>query len=104
LQERSGTDKIREYACIPSVDTFLCAKENSVFPVLIPPRQRIALSFHTLYNDVVRWLKPRSTFFLLGTITDPSKGKFELLVENALLRQQLIILHRQVSSVALARI
>ena len=33
---------------------------------------------------------------ILGTITDLAKGKPELLVENALLRQQLVILHRQV--------
>jgi len=41
-------------------------------------------------------MKPRSTSFLLGTVADLTKGKSELLVENALLRQQLIILHRQV--------
>jgi putative transposase len=67
-----------------------------MFPVLIPHRQRIALSFHALHDGMVRWMKPRSTSFLLGTITDLAKGKSELLVENALLRQQLIILRRQV--------
>jgi putative transposase len=41
-------------------------------------------------------MKPRSTSLLLETITDLAKGKSELLVENALLRQQLIILQRQV--------
>src|SRR5947199_7898522 len=41
-------------------------------------------------------MKPRSTSLLLGTIADLAKGKSELLVENALLRQQLIILRRQV--------
>jgi len=33
---------------------------------------------------------------ILGTITDLAKRKPELLVENALLRQQLVILHRHV--------
>jgi putative transposase len=33
---------------------------------------------------------------LLGTLTDLARGKSELLAENALLRQQLIILRRQV--------
>jgi putative transposase len=37
-----------------------------------------------------------STSLLLGTIADLAKGKSELLAENALLRQQLIILHRHV--------
>ena len=67
-----------------------------MFPVLIPLKQRIALCFHALYDGMVRWMKPRSTSLLLGTITDLAKGKSELLVENALLRQQLIILRRQV--------
>jgi putative transposase len=41
-------------------------------------------------------MKPRSTSLLLGTITDLAKGKSDLLIENALLRQQLIILRRHV--------
>jgi putative transposase len=67
-----------------------------VFPVLIALRHRITLCFHALSDGIMRWMKPRSTSLLLGTITDLAKGKSELLVENALLRQQLIILRRQV--------
>ena len=67
-----------------------------MFHVLIPIQQRIARCFHALHEGFVRWMKPRSTSLLLGTIADLAKGKSELLVENALLRQQLIILHRQV--------
>ena len=67
-----------------------------MFPVLIPLRQRIALCFHALHDGMVRWMKPCSTSLLLGTITDLAKGKSELLVENALLRKPLVILHRQV--------
>jgi len=67
-----------------------------VFPVLISLRHRIALYFHALHDGIVRWMKPRSISLLYGAITDLTKGKSELLVENALLRQQLIILHRQV--------
>ena len=96
LREKSGTGRIREDACISYVDTFLCAKENAVFSVLIFLRQRIVLFFHSLHDGMVRWMKPRSTSLLLGTITDLAKGKSELLVENALLRQQLIVLRRQV--------
>jgi len=85
---------MREYACISDVDTFLCAKEDAVFPLLIPLRQRIALCFHALHDGLVRWIKPRSTSLLLGTIADLAKGKSQLLVENTLLRKPLIILHR----------
>jgi putative transposase len=75
---------------------FLFAKEKPVFPDLIPLRHRIILCIHALSDGIVCWVKPRSTSLLLGTITDLATGKSELLVENALLRQQLIILHRQV--------
>jgi putative transposase len=71
-----------------------------VFPVLIPLMQRITLCFHALSDGIVRWMKPRSTSLLLGMIADLAKGKSELLVENALLRQQLIILRRQVTGPA----
>ena len=67
-----------------------------MFPVLIPLRHRMTLCFHALSDGIVSWMKPLSTSLLLGTITDLAKGKSELLVENALLRQQLIILHRHV--------
>src|SRR5205814_1209068 len=39
---------------------------------------------------------PSTTSLALGTFADLTRGKAELLVENALLRQQLIILRRQV--------
>jgi putative transposase len=71
-----------------------------VFPVLIPLMQRITLCFHALSDGIVRWMKPRSTSLLLGMIADQAKGKSELLVENALLRQQLIILRRHVKRTA----
>jgi hypothetical protein len=64
------------------VPFFLFAKEKHVFHLLIPIRQRIALRFHVLYDGIVRWMKPRSTSLLLGTITYLAKGKSELLVEN----------------------
>jgi hypothetical protein len=96
LQERSDKGRIRGHACISCFGIFLFAKEKPVFPVLIPTKQRLALRFHALYDGIVRGMKPRSTSLLLGTIADLARGKSQLLVENALLRQQLIILRRQV--------
>jgi hypothetical protein len=55
-------------------------KEKPVFHVLTSIRQRIAICFHALFNGSVRWMKPRSTSLLLGTITDLAKGRSELLV------------------------
>src|SRR5258708_16675557 len=91
LQESSGNGRIREQSCISYVGWYLAlfAKEKPVFHILIPIRQRIALSFHALHVVLVDWIKLHSTSLVLGTIADLAKGKSVLLVENALLRQQL---------------
>ena len=44
----------------------------------------------------VAWTTPESTSLLLLPLTDLVRSKSELVAENALLRQQLIILCRQV--------
>ena len=51
---------------------------------------------HVLHPHYVRWMKPLSSSLPLGTLTDLGRSKAELVAENALLRQQLIILKRQV--------
>jgi putative transposase len=54
------------------------------------------LCLRTLHHRLVAWTTPDTTSLLLGTLTDISRSKSELVEENALLRQQLIILRRQV--------
>ena len=54
------------------------------------------LCLHSLHNRFVLWAKPDISSLLLGTLTDLARSKSELVAENALLRQQLIILQRQV--------
>ena len=44
----------------------------------------------------LHWTKPLTSPLLLGTFADLSRSKSELIAENALLRQQLIMLKRQV--------
>jgi hypothetical protein len=44
----------------------------------------------------MNWTEPLHTSLLLGTIMDLSRGKAELIAENALFRQQLIVLRRQI--------
>ena len=56
----------------------------------------ICLSLHELQERFLRWIKPLTTSLVLGTFADLTRGKAELLAENALLRQQLIILRRQI--------
>src|SRR5204862_8039601 len=49
-----------------------------------------------LRTRFVQWTKPPACSLLLETLADLARSKAELLAENALLRQQLIILKRQV--------
>jgi putative transposase len=66
------------------------------FHLVTTIKQRVCLSFHGLQKRFLRWVKPPTTSFLLGTLADLLRGKSELIAETALLRQQLIILHRQI--------
>ena len=49
-----------------------------------------------LHSCFLQWTKPLSTSLPLETLADLGRSKSQLIVENALLRHQLIILHRQV--------
>src|SRR5450755_1546362 len=67
-----------------------------VLRLLISIKYQLFLSFHVLQERVSRWIKPPTTSLVLGNLADLGRGKSELIAENALLRQQLIILRRQV--------
>ena len=49
-----------------------------------------------LSSRFTRWTKPLRISFPISTLTDLGRSKSELIAENALLRQQLIVLRRQV--------
>ena len=51
---------------------------------------------HYLRQRLLQWTRPTSRSLLGGILTDLTRTKPELLAENALLRQQVIILRRQV--------
>jgi len=63
--------------------------------VLISIKQQVCSCFHLLQHGFLHWTRPLNTSLLLGTLADLTRGKSELVAENALLRQQLIILRRQ---------
>ena len=63
--------------------------------VLISIKHLVCSGFHMLQDGFLRWTRPLNTSLLLGTLADLARGKSELVAENALLRQQLIILRRQ---------
>jgi putative transposase len=56
--------------------------------------------WNALSSRLTRWTKSLGTSLPLGTLTDLGRSKSELIAENALLRQQLIILKRQVKRLA----
>src|SRR5258708_8842913 len=68
---------------------------HSVSRVLISIKQLVCSCFHLLQHGFLRWTRPLNTSLLLGTLADLTRGKAELVAENALLRHQLIILRRQ---------
>jgi putative transposase len=69
---------------------------QSVPCVFISIKQRVFFRLHALQERFSRWIKPQTTSPLLGTFADMTRGKSELLAENALLRHQLVILRRQI--------
>ena len=60
---------------------------------LIPSLKRL-INRVKLY--LKQWSKPVTTSIAVGTLKDLRRNRRDLIVENAMLRQQLIVLHRQV--------
>ena len=48
-----------------------------------------------LKERIKHWTKPASSVLIIGILSDLTRSYTDLVVENALLRQQLIILKRQ---------
>src|SRR3712207_928749 len=57
-------------------------------------RQRVHRGVHALRTRVSRWAKPRPLTLAAGLATDLVRPRRELLLENAFLRQQVIVLSR----------
>src|SRR5215467_6397619 len=56
-----------------------------------------------LTSRLTRWTKPLVTSLPLSTLTDLGRSKSELIAGNALLRQQLVILKRQVKRLPITK-
>ena len=69
---------------------------DTVQGILIFITRLARLCLRPLHHCYVAWSKPNTTSLLLGTLTDLARRKSELVAENAFLRQQLLILRRQV--------
>jgi putative transposase len=64
--------------------------------LLIFIKQMTSMCLQSLHHRFVDWTKPSNTSLILETVADLARSKSELVAENALLRQQLLILRRQV--------
>ena len=49
-----------------------------------------------LHSRVKRWIKPANSVSIISALSDLTHSRTDLVIENALLRQQLIVLNRQV--------
>ena len=58
--------------------------------------RRFQRSFSRVQQRGSRWTKPTNSSRLVGALNDLARTRTELIAENALLRQQLVILHPQV--------
>jgi putative transposase len=67
-----------------------------VHSLLIFIKQMTSMCLQSLQHRFVDWTKPSTTSLILGTVADLVRSKSELVAENALLRQQLLILRRHV--------
>ena len=51
---------------------------------------------HWLQERIKHWIKPATSVLIIGILSDLTRSHTDLVVENALLRQQLIVLKRQI--------
>src|ERR1051326_9413501 len=69
---------------------------RAVAVLLISLKRRLTRSFRRVQQRVVQLTRPTNHSLFVGTLNDLARTRADLIAENALLRQQLIILHRQV--------
>ena len=97
---KCGKERYNHSSFLPTSSQVTCLfsrrRTQLVFRVFRFIQRLIFFSFHTFRARFFAWIKPSSASLVLGTLSDLTRGKAELLAENALLRQQLIILRRQI--------
>src|SRR5438874_2938722 len=76
---------------------------SSMAGVVTPLMRLLDGCRYALSSRLTHWMKPLTSSLPLSTLTDLSRSKSELIAENALLRQQLIVLKRQVKRPSVTR-
>ncbi len=67
--------------------------DNSMLELITRPWNKLIGSVKL---RIKQWTKPVTTGFATGILSDSTRSRANLMAENALLRQQLIVLRRQV--------
>src|SRR5206468_9039704 len=71
-------------------------RSSFVSRVLQQTKHLVSFCYDLLQRRFLMWTEPAHTSLLPGTVMDLARGKAELVAENALLRQQLLVLRRQI--------
>ena len=66
-------------------------------------KQAIHLGVQVLRKQISSWTRPTNTSLALGSLSDLVRTKPQLIIENALLRQQLIVLKPSCQTASLHR-
>jgi putative transposase len=89
--------------CVSHLTPLFEGANRAVTAVLTSLQCRFQHSFRRVQQRVLQWTRPTSRSLFVGTLKDLARTREDLIAENALLRQQLIILHRQVKRPACTR-
>ena len=84
------------FPCVSHLTSLFVGAKRAVTAPYISLKRRFQRLFSRVQQRVLQWTKPTSRTLLVGTLNDLARTRTELIVENALLRQQLVILRRQV--------
>src|SRR5215472_5281112 len=106
LQTQEGWCTIQSRQPHPHARTTLFSCDGAVFVmagVLTSLRRLKDGCWHALSSHFARWTKPLTSSLPLQTMAELNRSRSELVAENALLRQQLIMLRRQVKRPSISR-
>jgi hypothetical protein len=80
----------------------LAEREERLFTTIATAISRRArATLRAAHRHLLAWTRPITGPLIGGAVGDPARTKAALIVENAFLRQQLVVLHRQVGRPAL---
>ena len=96
--------RMRPLPCVSDRTPLDEGTKRAVTALLILLNRRFQFSFIEVRRRLLQWTRPTSRSHFVGTLSDLIRTRKELIAENALLRQQVVILRRQVKRPACTKI